>query len=311
VNLIDVAEPVEAGVWASRAGAARAGEQLVTTRVVEEPSRHREMWVARIPDWATANPTLDWVLSPSSVAVFDGFTVAEMLTVGDEAVALGNSYETGELGVWRTTDGLAWDVIDSSVLDGYTVSGMVASDADGLVLAVAEATPAGLNPRFARWTLADGWSVEADPVLGTTESAVVGACPDQPRTALDWAAIPGAVGAECFGDRPITFTAWWPAEITEGCGCGPTWVTEPRWLSDSFTIQIVESNGGVATASRSDDATVTGTPGSWVRLTGHWADAEASACRSRPDSTFPYYGLGGGPHGCSSAFVLTEIAPAP
>jgi hypothetical protein len=88
-------------------------------------------------------------------------------------------------------------------------------------------------------------------------------------------------------------------------------VTEPRWLSDSFTIQIVESNGGVATASRSDDATVTGTPGSWVRLTGHWADAEASACRSRPDSTFPYYGLGGGPHGCSSAFVLTEIAPAP
>jgi hypothetical protein len=239
-----------------------------------------------------------------------------MLTVGDEAVALGNSYEDGQLGAWQTTDGTAWDVIDITALDGYAGTGPVASGADELVIVVYEATPAGLNPRFARWTSTDGWSVEADPVLGTTDSAVVGACPEAPDTALEWAAIPATVATECFGDKSITFEAWLPSVAQDGCGtgafasdCSP-WILEPRWLLDSIEVGIVEANWPAGYAARSPGATGVGERGSWVTLTGHWADPEASACRSHPASMWPEHSLGN-PNPPCVGFVVTDISPAP
>jgi hypothetical protein len=252
---------------------------------------------------------LEWELAGSAASAFESSTVAEIVTVSDEAVVMGNGYETGAFGMWRSADGEAWEVVETSSLDGFSVVGPVASDADALVMAVSEATPARQSTRFARWTPVDGWSVEQEPVLGTSESPLVGACPDAPDTALEWAAIPGAVGAECFGDRPITFTAWWSDVPTHGWGS--TWSLEPRWLWDYFPLSFVEADTSQGIAVLSPDANVDGTPGSWQNFTGHWADAEASACRTRPDATFPYHGLGGTSCRGSSTFVLTDIARAP
>jgi hypothetical protein len=308
VHSVDVAEGGHAGAWTLGPWSARAGNRLVTIALVgDAPSR--ELLTARIPDWNAPAPALSWASWPAAAATFDGSTVAEMLTVGDEAVVLGSSYATGALKAWRTADGITWHAIDTAALGDYAV-GPVASAGGVLVAVASEATAPGRSPRFARWTATDGWSVEQRPVLGTTEHAVVGACPELPDTALEWGAIPGAVGAECFGDEPISFVAWQPRESQSG-NVGSTWITEPGWLLDTFDISIVEANWTVGIAVRSPHATGDVAPGTWVRLTGHWADAEASACRYRPDPTFPIHGLGAPAGNCSGTFVLTGIAPAP
>jgi hypothetical protein len=180
---------------------------------------------------------------------------------------------------------------------------------------VSEATPAGLNPRFARWTATDGWSVEGHPALGTTESAVVGACPEAPDTALEWAAIPATVATECFGDASITFEAWLGLGL-DGCGGGPfwpdchSWTLEPRWLLDSIVIGFVEANWPAGYAARSPGATGAGERGSWVSITGHWADPEASECRARPETMWPVHSLGNPTPHCVG-FVVTHISSVP
>ena len=157
----------------------------------------------------------------------------------------------------------------------------------GLVGFADEITAAGGNPVF--WLTADGegWTRESSPAIPATVHAVVGGCPTVPATMMEWLAIPGSVGAECFGEESITFTAW--NTVGGGCGGYAPGIFEPGWLASPFAEFAIiltpfeAEYGGCGSATVHPDAGTLPDPQQWIQLTGHWDDPASEQCRVLPD----------------------------
>jgi len=292
-----------------------AGRRFVALTVVQS-SGPMKVWTATLPGQSDANwPALEWTRQPSAEAQLAAMSIGRLVALDGRVLAFGNAYDTGELVAWSTTDGASWEQLATEWLNPGAALAPMAVGARGLVGVAYDVTAAGNNPRF--WHSADGaaWEGEASPVINHVEHAVVGACPERPSTMLDWMAVPGAVGAECFGDEPITFRAW--HTVGGGCGGFAPGIFEPGWLASQFATLALEFTPdeveytGCGTAAVHPDLIVPAAQ-QWVQVTGHWADSASATCRMLPDRLYPGAPVGGSlVFECRSKFVATALVPSP
>lgn len=133
---------------------------------------------------------------------------------------------------------------------------------------------------------------------------------------LDFMALPGHVGAECFGDAPITFRAW--NTVGPGCGGMQAGIFEPGWLASPFaqlSLTIwpdeVEYAGNCGSGAVHPALGALPPAQQWVQVTGHWADPASATCRVRPDPAYPGAYAGGSlVFECRSKFVATAVVPS-
>jgi hypothetical protein len=283
-----------------------AGRTLVAL-TVDLASAQLQAWTAPVPDGVDSR--IAWTPRPEVASSLAELSLVQLVAADDQLIAIGHRYSDGGLALLRTADGIGWEELDASAVEA---AGLEAFAASGSTIAAVghDLTDAGASPRF--WTSVAGerWQPESDPALGPTTSAVVGGCPDLPSEMIDWLAIPDAVGAECFGDAPMTFTAW----STVGGGCGGSFpgTFEPTWLAHPFarypfilTPMPAEQGGCGSAAAAPGVASVE--PQRWIEVTGHWSDAAAESCRYLPDPMVP------GSTGpidlvfrCRATFVVTD-----
>jgi hypothetical protein len=260
----------------------------------------------------------DWVRNASAESQLAGTAIDSLVGLPDGALIIGRSFEDGRLQMWRSADAATWQELDAATESEGGI-GAVALGGAGLVGIGYDITPAGPNPYFMRSTDGEAWQGEAEPVLGVVESPVMGGCPAQPTTMVDWLAVPGSIGAECFGGASISFRGW----LTVGGGCGGFHPGrfEPEWLANPFAAGavILDPNevefGGCGSATPHPDLSELPDPQQWVQVTGHWADPASPQCRVIP---LPGQAIGGssdyrGPDlitfECRMKFVATEVSP--
>jgi hypothetical protein len=291
------------------------GRRFIAITVVQSTGPMK-VWTATLPAESDANwPALEWTRQPSAEAQLAAMAVGRLEALDGHVLAFGNAYDTGELLAWSTTDGASWDQLAIGALGRTAELAPMAVGELGLVGVAHDVTAAGNHPRF--WHSTDGanWQGEASPAIKPVEHAVIGACPERPSTMLDWMAVPGAVGAECFGDEPITFRAW--HTVGGGCGGFAPGIFEPGWLASQFAILALEFTPneveytGCGTAAVHPDLVVPAAQ-QWVQVTGHWADSASATCRMLPDPLYPGAPVGGSlVFECRSKFVATALAPSP
>jgi hypothetical protein len=170
---------------------------------------------------------------------------------------------------------------------------------------------------------------------GTLEAALPSDCPAPPLDlgaliALD--ADPGPLSVEfrpafgvyneraaaCYGDRPLTFRAF--VAEPEGLGGTTNFEIEPAWIaSPTFAVQPSGELLGppafgvgpylVIGVRPGEGDPLSQFAGSWVQVTGHFADAVAASCRAsgsngRIPSVDEAMAI------CRATFVLDSIEPA-
>jgi hypothetical protein len=264
--------------------------------------------------WDAARTGLDlsWGWSTSAIAGITG-SVEHVAALPDGLVAVGWK-ANGETFTW-TLEGGAWR---EHALPPGTFGGvpfLVASGPKGMLAAGFDATLSGTNGML--WHSADAvaWS-QVDAGLATVESPTDATCPEQPRDAADLLALDVALATVCFGDAPISLSAFLPdcpdCAPSTAPEYEPAWLALPGgaalWLSP---VEISEIMG--FTARLHPDATVEAGGGHWAQVTGHFDDPAALECRYLPDAHF--WG-GPGPFGeiiatCRREFVVTEVHPLP
>lgn len=172
-----------------------------------------------------------------------------------------------------------------------------AAGPQGLVVIGSRPTTAGDNPIL--WYLrADGsWVAEPEPLVDVVEDPSPEVCQEPPASALQFVLLPPSWGPKCFGDQPITITAW----VGRGswyCLCAyddPQIPGTPEWLmAPEAPIRLSPAAGGSDYAAGAyydaplgwGEEAPSAPPaydawfGHWVRVTGHFADAASATCTS-------------------------------
>ena len=307
---VDVAGDPTAGPIGSAPIIVEAAGVLVAS-TVDVGDGSQRWWTSPLPG---TSGTLSWTEQPAVASQLGGAAIVGLAGDGSAALAFGRSFEDGHRQAWRTTDGTTWTEVDASALEERNASARSAVMREGVIVVLGfETTAAGPNPIFLRSSDGTAWEPAADATQ-IVESAVPGACPAPPTTMLEWSAIPGEVGAECFESSSVTFTAW----RTEGGGCGgyTPGAYEPGWLAAPFAtgalilLPYEAPTGGCGSVAAAPGVNVPDS-NAWVEITGHWADAAASDCRYLPDPA----AMADAIHAdlefhCRTVFVATEVVPA-
>lgn len=254
-----------------------------------------------------------WNRQPDLEALFTAQSIAIVESDGDSMIFGGQRFSDGADAWWRSDDGLQWEAIDPVGASLVDLQPLLVAGPNGFVGVTHELTPAGPNPRFIGTHTGVDWGVSATSVLGTVDSAVVGACPQPPETMLEWLAVPGAIGAECFGSSPITFTAW----HADAGGCGgfapgryePVWLASPFALGRLILTPMEIQWGGCGSAVVAPEAPDLPATQQWVEVTGHWNDQAAADCHYIPDPSYPGAGEAHLAFRCRTSFVATTVTP--
>jgi hypothetical protein len=309
--------------WLDPTGNTLAGPIGYTTMLVEADgvivAASSGIEDGRLRVWTSPAPTADrvataWTEQPGAADGLDEAVVTKLLHVEGAALALGRRIDDGSHQAWRSTDGVTWTELDPTALTDTNASTWYAAGADsGAVVVGYATTDAGPNPMLLASPDGGTWEMDGGSVLGLVDSSLPGACPERPTNMVDWMAIPGVVGAECFGDAPITFTAW----HTQAGGCGgfspgfydPTWLASP--FAGTFVLLPYEApTGGCGGPAQDPEAGPAPELLQWIELTGHWADPASAECRYRPDPAAPsdpfrpdlvFH--------CRTVFVVSEAVP--
>jgi hypothetical protein len=264
--------------------------------------------------WRSSLPLGTWERQPQLEAILADINVGHLVATDDWMLLAGREYRNGAEQWWRSSNGRAWEQVSPSGLGLNDVLGPMAAGAGGLAAVAVERTDAGSNPTVVRSADGLNWTAATEPAAPVIASAVIGACPAAPETMLEWMAIPGSVGAECFGSSPITVTAW----STRGGGCGGLVFGrfEPSWLAHPFAqFALVLTPMEISAGSCGEAAVAPGTevpePMRWVSVTGHWDDPAAANCRFIPQRDFPWARTAGVDllTECRSKFVATSVTP--
>lgn len=254
-----------------------------------------------------------WERQTEMEALFGDQSLVMFESDGDSMIAAGQRFTDGAERWWRSDDGRRWEPIEPAGTRLADMRSVLVTGPNGFVGVTNELTPAGPNPRFVGTQTGVDWGIAATNVLGTVDSAVVGSCPEEPVTMLEWLAVPGAVGAECFGSSPITFAAW----HTDAGGCGgfapgryePSWLASP-FASARLILTPTEATwGGCGSAVLAPDAPPLPATQQWVEVTGHWDDPAAAECRYVPDPAYPMPVEWGLAFRCRTSFVATSVVP--
>ena len=282
-----------------------AGDSILG--VSQSPSGAVRAWRARLSDGGA----MQLVRDAEAEAGFSGTMLPSLASNGVDAYALGFGSAGYETRLWRS-DGGGWQTMplpERNAL-GYSVS-IGAIGPRGLVLIGSRTNSAGDNPVF--WHLRDdgGWFREADPVIPLAPDPTVDDCGPLPATALQFALVPPTWGAICFGDQPMTFTAW--SAPCDWCNDGPS-NTTGSWLMDAPIDLLLRPIEGDPWPYREavlhpSLQLATDLSGVWVRLTGHFADPAAADCAWPRDPSAGYIGPTAAAFNyCSQRFVVTELS---
>lgn len=250
---------------------------------------------------------------PALELAFEGDTVSALASDGTTAIALGFEKEDGTSLAWRST-GSGWRRLP--VPDGGF--GAVVRDAvigpRGALVVGAEYGRVGSTPVL--WHLGEGddWVREAQPVVSPPPEPTPEECGEPPDSALEFMTLDATLGAPCFGDAPMTFTAWsfeCPGCYGPGDGAGePGWLMNPDHHLFLLPMEAGGDSGWWKVAILAPDLEWGDELlGTWLRITGHYDDPAAAGCRHHPPpSEELYYN---GPEetrwACRQAFVVTEL----
>jgi hypothetical protein len=287
---------------------ASAGGSLVAV-TTEFTTGAQAMWRTTL-----GGSELVWERQVDAEALLANNSIDSLASDGSTVLAVGYEPTQAELRMWRSNDGASWTEVPAEGTFGGAVPELVVAADAGFAAVGGTVKGAGTNPVF--WHAADAgsWSPEARPVLGEVESPVVGTCPQLPTTMVDWLVVPASIGAECFGDTPISFRGW----LSEGGGCGGffpgTW--EPSWLAAPYAMLPIvltpfeAEYGGCGSAAPHPTLTELPQPQRWVIITGHYNDPAAETCRWTPDPLYKFAVVREGlVLGCRQRFVATAVIP--
>lgn len=249
---------------------------------------------------------------PSLELAFEGASVSALASDGATAIALGFEKDGGASLAWRST-GSGWRRLP--VPDGGFggVVRQAVTGQHGTVVVGAEYGAFGVSPVLWHLGAGDEWVREARPVVPAPPEPTPEECGEPPDNALEFMVLDATLGASCFGDAPITFTAWsleCPGCYAPNGGSGePAWLMDPEHTLFLLPMEASDSGWWKMAVLHPDLAWREELVGAWLRITGHYDDPAAADCRRNPPpDEEPYYG---GPEDtrwvCRQAFVVTEL----
>jgi hypothetical protein len=254
---------------------------------------------------------LVWRHELTSEGAFENAVVTDMR--GDVApIAVG--YERGtETALWWSNDEAGWHRHRLPASFGV-IPTLGAAGERGYVVVGAHRSVLGHTPLL--WSAEGSTSLqpERDPTVRPIPDPGPEACADVSRDLLEFINY-GLIQAHCYGDAPLTLTAYVPR--CGGCEEPPhSSIYRPEWLNNPAGDRILR----LAPVAVDDwswlDAILA--PGlkphatwahHWVQVTGHFDDPAAQNCRMRPgpDDERWYAGRQEVIDGCRQRFVVTSV----
>jgi hypothetical protein len=282
---------------------ASAGSTLLGLAMTDEGTVHA--WRAGLAGGASMHLVRD----PAREAAFARLGRIEMVSDGDRAYALGFDATDGAAHLWES-DGSAWIPVALPDVGRIGPSPRLgAIGPNGLVLIGSRPTAAGSNPVIWHLRSTGSWVPEPDPIIPLVPDPDPDAeeCGPLPTSALEFVVLPQLWGPACFGDGPITFTAWsmpcgWFCVDEAGAVGDPAWLMRP--FGDVWLSPVAETPGVDAFLA---PGVVGPSEGLWVRVTGHYADPVADSCAWRAGLQDPGYTANSAAFWCRQRFVITAI----
>jgi hypothetical protein len=252
---------------------------------------------------------------PSLEAPFAGALGVLLGSNGVTAHAIGYLPGAGTSRAW-SSDGSSWRIWPGTTPPQFSPRTSIgAVGPDGLVVVDYRSSAMGENPVF--WHLRPNgtWVVEAAPIVPMVPDPTPADCGPLPTTGLQFALIRQNWGPICFGDQPLTFTAW--SAPCDWCSNEP--VQDGPWLLDAQPQLALRPVPGDPWPNREavlDPSLQVAVDLSevWLRLTGHFSDPAAAECAYPTGWIGGYYGPSDeAVRSCRGRFVVTalEVVPPP
>ncbi|HEX2194641.1 MAG TPA: hypothetical protein VHK63_06780, partial [Candidatus Limnocylindria bacterium] len=218
---------------------------------------------------------------------FYGAVITSVVSDGSSALAFGYEREGTIPVVWRYTAS-AWRKSPGPT-EGFGVPVQRAVIGPlGAVAVGGEIVGRGANPVL--WHLGpDGaWAREAARVIPPVAAPAIETCGKPPESAMDFMALDPLEAITCYGDRPLTLTAW--SAACRECWTDTELVRQPDWFSErarGLFLMPMQSRSDTQAWWRSAVLHPTLEPqvawrDAWVRITGHFDDPSARDCRRNP-----------------------------
>jgi hypothetical protein len=264
----------------------------------------------------TDRTSMHLIPDEAAEAAFGSLRGVQLVSDGTEAFLLGYDASGVRAQLWES-DGGSWRQVRMPAADHIGPRPRLgAVGPDGLVVIGTRPTAAGDNPVFWHLRRSGTWTVEREPIIPLLPDPTPSQCGSLPTTALDFVLVPQVWAPYCFGDQPITITAWSPT--CDWCNPGPDsgdTAGTPAWLMRwSGDVELRPAKGeawfgnngilapGLSPADWGDQ---------WVRVTGHFADPASDTCAWGSDFADPIYQTSGtAVIWCRQRFVITAIETA-
>ena len=270
---------------------------------------------------------ISWTHDVEADHAFAGDSVSAMTSSGGNLGVVGYDRKTFAPITWTSTDAKSWHRtnLDAGTFGGGVPSQVAMSGAAGStsIAAVGYRVNGAGAIRPALWHSDDGsaWSAVDGDLLGVLPVAPTGPCPATTPTAIeDFLAMAPPLWPVCFGSQTLKIRG-----VTANCDCGgatsqqgsPAWLIDPLGFSEVYLVpRIVPADtntGGLTVRINPAHPVQVPAAGTYVELTGHFADPAAATCRiySYPGAFGPVAPRGRTVAFCEQTFVLTGIRTLP
>jgi hypothetical protein len=251
---------------------------------------------------------------PHQDLAFDGVVLWNVISDGTTAFAFGYERSTLAPAAWRSS-GSSWARIDVPHEGFGGPVQLAAAGPAGVVVAGTERHGIAADPVFWHMRPDGTWVREPSPVIEPMPQPGPTACGEPPDSILEFMGLDQRLAVACFGDSPMTLTAW--SAPCQGCGGAgepgngePAWLLQPANKLYLLPAQMSMDGGWSKEAILHGDlAWRPEWTGTWLRLTGHFDDPAAQTCRwhPRPDEEPYYWGPEADVSRCRAMFVITEL----
>jgi hypothetical protein len=266
---------------------------------------------------------VSWRHDVEADSAFAGNGISAMASSGGNLVVLGYDRRTFAPITWTSTNASAWQRtnLDAATFGGGVPSLIAISGATGstAMAAVGYRVNSAGDVRPSLWHSDDGssWSVIDGDLLGVLPVPPTGPCPATTPTEIeDFRAMAPSLWPVCFGNDTLKIRG-----VTANCGCGgttaqqgsPSWLIDPLGYSDVYldprVVPADTNSGGLTMRISPAHALTIPAAGTYVELSGHFADAASATCRISPNpgAFGPVAPKGRTVAICEQTFVLTGI----
>jgi hypothetical protein len=267
-------------------------------------------WIGTVEDRRLA-----WRQDVASAPAFQDAVVSS-LAGGMAPIAMG--YERGsEALLWWSNDDAGWHRHQLPRSFG-AVPSIGAANVGGVVIVGHRASILGSTPVM--WSAQGGTDLrpEARPVVPAVPDLGRAGCARYSRDLLELMTARPQIQVYCYGNAPVTITAWVPR--CDGCVGAPAddpwtpaWLMKPEPGRYVHLSPVASDDAGWFDGILAPGVTAHEWEHRWVRVTGHFDDRAARMCRATP-SPGQEFGYGGRQQvvdGCRELFVVTSVTVLP